>query len=123
MRVELDSSELSQLSEADGPLKHSDGLKVPKWARGALTPRTPCDVPACSTQPGYHSSPPRQQHAKHSARALDDFWRIGGGEAKSEWEVRMERGAASAEYVAERLEHLGIVAGVCREIGLEDLLS
>jgi hypothetical protein len=37
------------------------------WDRGALTPRTPRDVPACSTQAGYHSLPPRQQHAKHSA--------------------------------------------------------
>jgi hypothetical protein len=52
MRAELDSSELSQSSEADGSLKHSDGLKVPMWARGALTPHTPRDVPACSTQTG-----------------------------------------------------------------------
>jgi transposase len=30
----------------------------------------------------------------------------------------MESGAAPTGYVAERLDHLGIVAGVCREIGL-----
>ncbi len=67
MRAELDSSELSQLRAADGSLKHSDGLKVPKWARGALTPRTPCDAPACSTQAGYHSPPPSPD-ATHSLR-------------------------------------------------------
>ena len=32
-------------------------------------------------------------------------------------------GAAGPEYVAERLDHLGIVAGVCREIGLADYLD
>jgi transposase len=32
-------------------------------------------------------------------------------------------GAPGAEYVAERLDHLGIVAGVCREIGLADYLD
>jgi hypothetical protein len=53
-RCELNplQSRLSQLSEADGPRKHSDGLGVPQWARGALTPRTPRDVPVCSTQTG-----------------------------------------------------------------------
>jgi len=35
----------------------------------------------------------------------------------------MESGSASAGYVAERLDHLGIVAGVCREIGLAGWLD
>ena len=35
----------------------------------------------------------------------------------------MESGPASAGYVAERLDHLGIVAGVCREIGLAEWLD
>ncbi len=30
----------------------------------------------------------------------------------------MKEGAGKEVYVAERLDHLGIVAGVCREIGL-----
>jgi transposase len=35
----------------------------------------------------------------------------------------MESGAAQTGYVAERLDHLGIVAGVCREIGLAEWLD
>jgi hypothetical protein len=35
----------------------------------------------------------------------------------------MESGPASAGYVAERLDHLGIVAGVGREIGLAEWLD
>lgn len=34
-----------------------------------------------------------------------------------------ERGGESDAYVAERLDHLGIVAGVCREIGLAEWLD
>jgi hypothetical protein len=34
-----------------------------------------------------------------------------------------ERGGRSDAYVAERLDHLGIVAGVCREIGLAEWLD
>ena len=32
-------------------------------------------------------------------------------------------GRAQDAYVAERLDHLGIVAGVCREIGLAEWLD
>jgi transposase len=35
----------------------------------------------------------------------------------------MESGAGPTGYVAERLDHLGIVAGVCREIGLAEWLD
>jgi hypothetical protein len=31
--------------------------------------------------------------------------------------------ASGAAYVSERLDHLGIVAGVCREIGLAEWLD
>jgi hypothetical protein len=34
-----------------------------------------------------------------------------------------ERGGRSDAYVAERLDHLGIVAGICREIGLAEYLD
>ena len=59
-----------------------------------------------------------------SARVLDGFWRIGGGVAThgrggSGGGVR----GGSDAYVAERLDHLGIVAGVCREIGLAEWLD
>src|SRR5258705_8133889 len=72
MRTEPDRGGLAQWSEADGPstMSPGSGIPVPLWARGALTPRTPRDVPACSTHAGYHSPPPRQQQAEHSARVL-----------------------------------------------------
>jgi hypothetical protein len=35
----------------------------------------------------------------------------------------MSGGLSSASYVPERLDHLGIVAGVCREIGLAQWLD
>src|SRR5260221_8126928 len=70
MRADPTCCGLSQLSEADGSLNHPDGLTVPMWARGALTPRTPRDVLACSTQAGDHSPPPRQQHAEHFVASL-----------------------------------------------------
>jgi hypothetical protein len=35
----------------------------------------------------------------------------------------MERRPAPPEYVTERLDHLGIVAGVCREIGRAEWLD
>ena len=35
----------------------------------------------------------------------------------------MESGPASTGYVAERLDHLGIAAGVCQEIGLAEWLD
>ena len=35
----------------------------------------------------------------------------------------MDEAAGSEGYVAERLDHLGIVAGVCREIGLAEWLD
>jgi hypothetical protein len=66
-RCELNPNQsgLAQWSEADGPstILTGSGIPVPLWDRGALTPRTPRDVPACSTHAGYHSPPPRQQHA------------------------------------------------------------
>jgi hypothetical protein len=49
-RCELSSTAASSLesSEADGSRKHSDGLNVPMWVRGALTPRPPHALPATS---------------------------------------------------------------------------
>ena len=35
----------------------------------------------------------------------------------------MESGAGPTGYVVERLDHLGIVVGVCREIGLAEWLD
>ncbi len=35
----------------------------------------------------------------------------------------MEKTAATTAYATERLDHLGIVAGVCREIGLAEFLD
>src|SRR5215813_2179425 len=40
-----------------------------------------------------------------------------------EEEGAVDEGAGQEAYVAERLDHLGIVAGVCREIGLAEWLD
>jgi hypothetical protein len=71
MRAELDSSELSGVKRS---------RRVPQTFRRAQrpnvgsrrpdatpSPRPPRDVPACSTQAGYHSPPPRPQPTEHSA--------------------------------------------------------
>src|SRR5260221_9649292 len=52
MRAEPDRGRLSQLSEADGPsnISPGSGVPAPMWARVALPPRTPRDVPDGSTQ-------------------------------------------------------------------------
>src|SRR5262245_43732350 len=62
------------------------------------------------------------------ARALDVFcvWaKTEGGDTcrAGEEEVAAEDRVGKEAYVAERLDHLGIVAGVCREIGLAEWLN
>src|SRR5262245_10578785 len=48
---------------------------------------------------------------------------VGSGYQAAEQEVAVEEEVGQEADVAERLDHLGIVAGVCREIGLAECLD